>query len=189
MSEVELVLLGEFTAPYGVRGGIKVKSFTQNPEDIIAYEPLYFNEDISVSHHLKLLKSKNNMIMVSVDGITDRNIIEDLRGTKIYTLKDSLPELEEEEFYHSDLVGLDVELNGEAIGRVIGMHNFGAGDIMDIRLKTKELISIPFTKDMIPDISIQDGKVIASEQIKVFYNEKKPKQNEEELSKESEGEK
>ncbi len=170
-----LVLLGEITTPYGVKGGVKVKSFTANPDDIVTYSPLYFDDNRTVERKLKRLKSKNEMVMVMIEDIDDRNIVEKMRGTKIYTLKSSLPQLEEEEFYYEDLVGMTVIMDGVKIGEVMGVNNYGAGDILDIRLDAKETISIPFTKEMVPTISVTQGQLTVSQEIKAFYNEKKPK--------------
>lgn len=137
MSDSNKILVGKIVAPQGIRGEFRVQSFAAQPTDFRKFHIVCDKCESKQFHFVRTLKQ--NIIIAKIDGINDRNIIESLRGTELYILRDELPELKENEYYQSDLIGFDVVRDGEKIGIVAGFQNFGAGDI--IELDNDEMVS------------------------------------------------
>lgn len=159
----QLVEVGIFGAPHGVRGELRLKSFTAYPATIADYAPLT-SEDGKRSFKIKSLRPiKDDMLVVSIEGIADRDAAETLTNLRLFVPRDQLPPPDEEEYYHADLIGLKVEnSNGLAIGYVTAVHDFGAGDILDITLDSGgPSVLLPFTKAAVPEINLQEGRLIA----------------------------
>lgn len=158
-----MILLATIATAHGIQGAVKVKTFTQNPENIFAYGVL--KDEKSQVYPLKLMRVvPPDSVIVTIEGIKDRNQAEALRGTKLYVERDQLPDLVEEEFYHSDLMGLAVQdLEGQDIGQVRAVLNFGAGDFLEIMGAEGHLYTIPFTREAVPVIRLPkrgcDGSV------------------------------
>ncbi|MFV0626518.1 MAG: ribosome maturation factor RimM [Alphaproteobacteria bacterium] len=163
MSKDERVCLGVIAGAQGIKGEVKIRSFTEDLEDIGQYGPLE-NKDGSRKFEIKINGSSKGILRATIKGLKDRNDAEALTGTELYVLKSHLPELEDEdEFYHSDLIGLDVKLKADdsIVGEVAGIYNFGAGDVLEIKLKdsTKSEM-LPFTKSYVPEIKVKEGYII-----------------------------
>lgn len=154
------VLLGEITSAHGVRGEIVVRSYTAEPEDIATYGPLE-NETGDRQYKLTVKRVTPKGLIAVVDGVADRTAAEKLRGTKLYVARDRLPALAPGEYYHADLIGLAaVAPDGEPIGSVIGIANYGAGDLLDIRLKgTKRSELVLLDPAFVPEVDITGGRV------------------------------
>jgi 16S rRNA processing protein RimM len=149
-----MILLAVIAAAHGIQGAVKVKTFTQIAANIMNYGPL--RDEKGREYTLKLVRvlSENSLIM-KVKGVSDRNQAEALRGTKLYVERDQLPDLVDEEFYHSDLIGLNVlDLQGQKIGRVTAVCNFGAGDFLEIMDADHHVYTIPFTRESVPIIRL-----------------------------------
>lgn len=162
MENKERVCLGAIVGVHGIKGEVKVKSFTEIVEDIDQYGPVE-DKPGSRKFNIKVTGYSKGILRVKIKGVDDRNASESLIGTELYVSRDVLPELEEDEFYHADLIGLDVKLlsSGEIIGKVSGVYNFGAGDVLEIKLKASgKLEIIPFTKAYVPDVKIKEGYII-----------------------------
>ncbi len=162
MVDENRLCLGVIVGVHGIKGEVKVKSFTEIVEDIDQYGPL---EDKSGSKkfNIKVTGYSKGILRVKIKGVDDRNLSESLIGTELYVSKSVLPELEEEEYYHADLLGLEVRLKdtNEIVGKIAGIYNFGAGDVLEIELKlTKKLEVIPFSKAYVPEVKIKDGYII-----------------------------
>ena len=157
------ICLGAIVGVHGVRGEVKVKSFTEYAEDIDQYGPVE-NEAGTRKFEIKVVGHSKDLLRVKIKGLDDRNEALALKGTGFYVSKDVLPELEEEEFYHADLIGLDVKTEAsEVVGEVVGVYNFGAGDMLEIKLKEDgKSEMLPFTKEYVPTINIKDGYIIIS---------------------------
>ena len=159
------ICLGKITGAHGIRGEVKIKSFTENARAIDAYGPLE-NKDGSQTFVLKVTGRIKDDLRAKIKGCDDRNMAEALRGTELYVHRDALPELSQEEFYHTDLIGLDVKAlpNLKVIGKVAAMYNFGANDIVEIKLNgSNKLEMLPFTKEYVPEIKINEGYIIVQE--------------------------
>ena len=146
------VLLGQIGPAHGVRGHVVVRTYTAAPEDIASYGAL---EDESGRQHfeIEVVRVTSKGIVARIAGVEDRNAAEALRGTRLFIARDRLPPTEEEEFYHSDLIGLSAfKPDGTRIGQVIAVHNFGAGDILEIRLAgSRSTEMVPLTRACVPN--------------------------------------
>ena len=149
-----MILLAVIAAAHGIRGAVKVKTFTSDPSNILSYGTL--RDEKGQVYTLKLVRvaSPNSLIM-TIKGIEDRNQAEALRGTKFFVERSQLPDPSDEEFYHNDLIGLRVQdLQGNDIGRVSAVSNFGAGDFLEIIDTNHHLFTISFTRVAVPIIQL-----------------------------------
>lgn len=163
MDNKDLICLGVITGAHGIKGEVKVKSFTGAPRDIDRYGPLQ-NEDASQSFVLRVTGHAQDDLRVKIEGCDDRNQAEALKGTGLYLSRNQLPELEEEEFYQSDLIGLSVKdsASGKVIGEVAAFYNFGAGDLIEVKIGGK-LEMLAFTKQYVPEIDIKNRCIMIQE--------------------------
>jgi len=156
-----LICIAKITKPHGVMGDAKLMSYTANPEDVFNFPCVY--DDKMNKYHLKKKSGVENIFVVKLNDNNSRNLIEELAGTKLYITKGMLaPSNMDEEYYHADLIGLDV-LNqaNQAFGKIIQVHNFGAGDILEvILLDKKDTVFIPFIDEFIIEINIEKQYLI-----------------------------
>lgn len=156
------VAVGVFGAPHGVRGEMRLKSFTGDPLAITDYAPL---TDKSGQRRFILKKArpfKDDLLIVSVEGVADRDAAAKLTNLEVFASRDLMPEAEEDEFYHADLIGLQAkDAAGKVIGFVLAMHNFGAGDLIEIKpVDGSQTIVLPFTKAIVPEIDLADETIL-----------------------------
>jgi 16S rRNA processing protein RimM len=157
----DLVLVGRFGAAHGVRGEVRLKSFTGDPAAIGDYSPVY-SADGARSFALRSLRHiRDDIFVARVEGVNDRSAAEALANLDLHVRKADLPPADEEEYYHSDLIGLSAQLeNGELIGEVVNVLNFGAGDILEVRpVSGGETLLYPFTKAVAPVVDLSAGRV------------------------------
>ncbi|MBK8456289.1 MAG: 16S rRNA processing protein RimM [Phyllobacteriaceae bacterium] len=127
------VQLGIVGAPHGVKGELRVKSFTADPLAIGGYGPLFLGDGRALN--ILALRPQGDMLVARFDGVTTREQAAGLTNKALFVDRSLLPDTGDEEFYHADLVGLEArDLAGGLIGRVVGVQDFGAGDILEIRL-------------------------------------------------------
>jgi 16S rRNA processing protein RimM len=155
------VCVGQIGAPHGVRGEVRLRSFTAEPEAITGYGPLE-TEDGRILEIESLRPAKDHFV-ATLSGIGDRDAAEALANLKLYVPRDRLPALvETDEFYHADLIGLAVvNKAGEQLGTVLAIHNFGAGDLIEVRLAAggkTELV--PFNEINVPSVDIAAGRIV-----------------------------
>ena len=154
------MLLGEIGRPQGRKGEVRLWSYTQVPEAIADYGPL---QDQAGSAHVEIetVRSDAKGLVARLKGVTTREAAEALTGTKLYVPRDRLPEAGEEEWYHSDLIGLAaIDEAGAPIGTVTAIHNFGAGDIVEIAPQGGgETLLIPFTESAVPEVDVKGGLI------------------------------
>lgn len=163
MSQSDRLLLGVVTGSRGIRGEVKVKSFTEYPEDIASYGPLS-DKTGEKMFHLKLVGVVKGQPVIKFKGVNDRNGADALKGQELYVERDKLPAPEDEdEFYHMDLIGLEAKTaDGDKFGEILRVFDFGAGDMLEIRPEgkgAKAAILVPFTMDMVPTVDIKGGFV------------------------------
>lgn len=155
-----LVCLAVVTAAHGVRGAFKLRCFTEEPESVAAYGPLV-DEQGRELFELEVLGSARGGVIARARGIADRDAAEALRGLHLYVPRERLPEPDEDEFYVEDLAGLEaVSPGGEPLGRVVGVFNFGAGDLVEITTLQGRSLMVPFTREAVPEIDVAAGRLV-----------------------------
>jgi 16S rRNA processing protein RimM len=154
------VCVGIVTGAHGVRGAVRLKSFTAEPEDIAAYGPLE-DETGERRFALRLVGNAKGVLIAAIAGIDDRDRAEALRGLRLYLPRAALPPPEEEEYYHADLIGLEATLaDGTALGTVRAVYDFGAGDTLEIARASGPPVLVPFTRAVVPDIDLDAGRLV-----------------------------
>jgi len=154
------ICLGVIAGAHGVRGLVKIKSFTEAPKDLVAYGPLS-DEAGARRFEIAVKGMAKGSVLAAIDGINHREAAQALKGTGLYVDRAALPAPEDEEdYYHADLVGLRAQgLDGEEIGRVTAVHNFGAGDLLEIARGEGAELLIPFTKAAVPHVDLEAGRL------------------------------
>jgi 16S rRNA processing protein RimM len=154
------VLLGVIIGAQGIRGEVKVKAFTGDPEAIGDYGPLH--DANGRSFRLKVHRlAKGDVVVASIKGVGDRNAAEALKGTELHVARDALPQAEDGEFYYTDLVGLRaLTTTGQELGTVSAVHNFGGGDMLEVKTASGRSAMVPFTDDAVPEVDIAGGRVL-----------------------------
>ncbi len=161
-SRREFVLLGRFGAPHGVRGEVRLQSFTVDPLAITAYGPL-FDESGNRGFVLTQVKSRGKGLLIArVEGVNDRRDAEKLTRIELFAPRANMPEPEQDEYYLADLEGLRAEsTEGALLGQVVAVRNFGAGDILEVLPpRSGESLLFPFTKAIVPIVDIARGCVV-----------------------------
>jgi 16S rRNA processing protein RimM len=156
------LLVGVFGAPHGVRGEVRLKSYTQDPAAIAGYALT----DATGRNAIRLSTArllKDDLLVVRVEGVASREAAAALTGASLYTSRASLPAVADDEFYHADLVGLRVETpDGEALGTLTAVLDFGAGDILEITpTGGGRALLWPFTRAVVPLIDLAGGRLVA----------------------------
>lgn len=158
----ERVRLGVITAAHGIKGQVKIRSFTDDPEDLTAYGALTDRQGTK-RFKISLHGSTPNGLIATIQGVADRNQAEALKGQELYAERELLPSAEEEEFYPDMLIGLEVRgADGAVLGKIMNLYNFGAGDIVEITLTgTRKKEMYPFTKAIFTEIMLAEGYCVA----------------------------
>lgn len=158
----DLVCVGAVAGAFGVRGEVRVKSFCAVPEDIGSYSPLT-SEDGSQSYTLVLTRAVKNGFAAHLGGVETKEEADAIKGLKLYARRDQLPSLPDDEYYHADLIGLEVyDTGGTLLGRVKDVHNHGAGDLLELHgAGLKDAVLLPFTLAAVPTVDLSAGRIIA----------------------------
>ena len=158
----ETVCLGRIVGAHGVRGIVRIRSHTANPDDLTAYGALSDETGarrfaVTVTGHVK------GLLLARVDGVDDRDAAEALRGTDLYVPRAALPPTEGEEYYHVDLLGLRAEReDGTQLGQVSAVHDHGAGPIVEIQPPDGPSTLVPFTRERVPAVDIEGGRMVVA---------------------------
>ena len=156
------VCVGAIAGAFGVRGEVRLKSFTANAEDIASYAPLE-TEDGAKSFTIKVTRQIKNGLAARISGVTTKEAADALRGTQLFVPRDRLPSLPDDEFYHADLIGLTVtDTGGTSLGKVLAVHNNGADDLLELSTPgQKQTVLLPFTKAIVPTVDLTQGRIVA----------------------------
>ena len=156
-SPPDSVLLAQIGAAHGIRGEVRIKPFG-DADMLDRYGPLYDAQ--GRSYEITAMRPQKTVLVVRFRGIDSREAAETLNGVELFVDRSALPAPEEDEFYLSDLIGLQtVSPEGEMLGKVIEVHDFGAGDILEIRLTNGKSELFAFTRENFPDIRIAQGEI------------------------------
>ena len=153
---IQMAVIG---AAHGIKGELRVKTFTADPLALGDYGPLYTKD--GRAFEIAAIRPAKDVVVVRFKAIADRNAAEALTGTELFVDRSMLPAADDDEFYHADLAGLAVKDNdGTVLGKVVAVQNFGGGDILDVTLGGRKGVLIPFSKAAVPEVSIAGGFVI-----------------------------
>ena len=159
LEKQNLVCVGVVTCPHGVRGHVAVKSFTQDPSGIKAYFPL-LNEEGNMLP-FKFSKMVQDKVILSTEGTSSRDVAEGYRRQKLYVSKDKFPDVLEEEYYHVDLLGCLVkDQDNQPLGEVVGVYNYGAGDILEFSNHQQQLYMVPFHEEAVPLLNLDEKTIV-----------------------------
>lgn len=170
MENDKKICLGAIVGVHGIKGEVKVKSFAEKDRNLERYGEL--EDQNGRRWKVKVAGHSKELLRVKLAGVDDRNTAETLIGLRLYTDRKALPSLEsEDEFYQADLIGLAVKdaQNGATAGEVSGVYNFGAGEILEIKIAaTGKSEMIPFNRQYVPEVNIKDGYIIVSSVSMIF---------------------
>ena len=155
------VCVAQIGAAHGVRGEVRLRSFTEDPMAVMAYGPLE-TEDGQQRLTIEALRPAKDHFVARLAGIGDRNAAEALTNIRLYMLRDRLPPIAEDDtWYQADLVGLAaVTPDGATLGTVTAIHNFGAGDVVEIRHASGDTLLVPFNETAVPKIDIEGRRMV-----------------------------
>lgn len=158
----ERICVGAIAGAFGVRGEVRLKSFTSEPDDMAGYGPLW-SEDGKRSFTVRLTRPVTGGLGARLSGVETRDDAEALKGVTLWADRDKLPALPDDEFYHTDLIGLAVfDTGGVQIGSVQAVYDHGAGDILEIfGPGRKQTLLLPFTRAFVPTVDLKAGRMIA----------------------------
>lgn len=162
MSQPERIIVGSIGGAYGVHGEVRIKSYTATPEDIESYSPLT-SEDGAQSYALALIRPTKGGFIARIAEVASKEEADALKGTDLFARRDQLPSLPDDEFYHTDLIGLEVfDTGGAAMGKVKAVQNHGADDLLEVIAPgASSTILLPFTRAVVPTVDLTAGKIIA----------------------------
>ena len=154
------ICLGVVTAPHGVQGAVRIKSFTEKPEDVARYGSLTDETGLR-RFELRLIGAGKGVVIARLSGVEDRNQAEAVRGLRLYLPRSALPQTEADEYYHADLIGLEAVLkDGTPVGRVRAIHDFGAGDTLELARPDRPPLMVPFTCAVVPVVELAEGRLV-----------------------------
>jgi 16S rRNA processing protein RimM len=155
------ICVAEVGAAHGTRGEVKLRSFTADPMAVKDYGPLE-SEDGSASFEIEALRSAKDHLVARLSGVRDRDAAERLTSMRLFVRRARLPKTDADEFYHADLIGLSaVTADGRELGRVVAIHDFGAGDILELRpAEGRDTLMLPFTAATVPVVDIAGGRIV-----------------------------
>lgn len=154
------ICVARIGAAHGVRGAVKLWTFTEDPLAVKHYGPLT-TKDGARKFEVATAREAKGHLVATLKGIANREEAERLNGIELYIAREKLPATDEDEYYHADLIGLAaVSAAGEPIGRVTAIHNFGAGDIIEIAPPHRPTMLLPFTNAVVPTVDLAAGRVV-----------------------------
>ena len=154
------VCVARIGAAHGVRGAVKLWTFTEDPFAVTRYGPLATKDGARAFEVASAREGKGHLV-ATLKGVTSRNDAERLNGLELYVAREKLPATDEDEYYHTDLIGLAaVTASDEPLGKVIAIHNFGAGDIIEIAPAHGATMLLPFTNAVVPTVDLAAGRVV-----------------------------
>ena len=154
------ICVARIGAAHGVRGAVKLWTFTEDPLAVKRYGPLQTKDGARQFEVTEVREAKGHLV-ATLKGIATREEAERLNGVELYVAREKLPATDEDEYYHADLIGLAaVTPANEPLGRVIAIHNFGAGDIIEIAPPSGATMLLPFTNAVVPSVDLAGGRVV-----------------------------
>lgn len=161
MSRPDRVCVGVIAGSFGVKGEVRLKSFCSDPEAIADYGPL-FSEDGRVSYKVTLTRPVAGGLGARLSGVSTKEQADALKGASLYVDREKLPSLGDDEFYHADLIGMEVrDTGGALIGTLRAVHNHGAGDLLEVLGPgMKAALLLPFTRAAVPTVDLASRRIV-----------------------------
>jgi 16S rRNA processing protein RimM len=154
------VLVAQIGAAHGLRGEVRLRSFTAEPMAVKDYGALE-SEDGTQRVEIESLRPARDVLIARLAGVADRNAAERLCNLRLFVARDRLPPPDNDEFYHADLIGLSaVAPDGRDIGTVVALQNFGAGDLVEVKLADGATVMLPFTRSVVPQVDVASGRIV-----------------------------
>ncbi len=159
---MQRVLIAQIGAAHGVRGEVRLKAFTADPLDVASYGPLETEDGRRIE--IEAARPAKEVLVVRLKGVADRNAAEALKNQRLYVSRDKLPPPDDDEFYYADLIGLSaVTAEGAAFGVVKAVHNFGAGDLIEIEpAGGGETVMLAFNETTVPTVDIAGRRIVVA---------------------------
>jgi 16S rRNA processing protein RimM len=152
--------VGAISGSYGVRGEVRLKSFCAEPTAIAEYGPLY-SEDGTRSFKVTLTRPVAGGLGARIAGVDTKEQADALKGITLFVSRDKFPSLPDDEYYHADLIGLEVrDTGGVMLGKVTAVHNHGAGDLLEVGVAGATSILLPFTMATVPTVDLGAGRIV-----------------------------
>ncbi len=169
MSEKNLIEIGSFVGVHGIKGEVKLKSYTEIPDDVFSFKKIFL-ENSENPIKLEFVRKVNKIFVCKIENVETRSDAENFKGLKLFVLRESLPKLSDDEFYHSDLLGFEVyNLNRESFGKVISLEDFGAGLLAEVK-KNKKNFYLPMGKSFLKEINYKVKTIILDLEIDFIKN-------------------
>jgi len=157
----DMICVGAIAGSFGVKGEVRLKSFCAEPEDIASYGALS-SEDGAQIWTVKLTRPVKGGFAARLTGVASKEAADALKGTRLYAPRDALPALPDDEYYYSDLIGLEVvDTGGAPIGKVAAVLNHGAGDLLEVRARGEKPVLLPFTREVVPTVDLTTSRIVA----------------------------
>jgi 16S rRNA processing protein RimM len=154
------ICVARIGAAHGVHGAVKLWTFTEDPLAVKRYGPLATKDGARRFEVTSAREAKGHLV-ATLEGVTTREQAERLNGVELYVARDKLPATDEDEYYHADLIGLAaVTPTAQPLGRIVAIHNFGAGDIIEIAPPHGATMLLPFTHAVVPTVDFAGGRVV-----------------------------
>jgi 16S rRNA processing protein RimM len=154
------ICVARIGAAHGVRGAVRLWTFTEDPLAVQHYGPL-LTKDGARQFEVASAREARGHLVATLKGVTTREAAERLNGVELYIAREKLPATDEGEYYHADLIGLAAVTSAQVpLGRVIAIHNFGAGDIIEIAPPQGATLMLPFTNAVVPTVDLAGGQVV-----------------------------
>lgn len=170
------LLMGRIGAAHGIKGEVRIQSFTEDPLALASYGPLSTNRP-GLTIRILAARTTTNVLVARLEGVNDRNAAEKLNGVELYVDRALLPDPDDDDdFYHADLIGLKARLaDGSEIGEVMAVPNFGAGDLLEIRdPRSGDTYLYPFSKAVVPEVRVAEGYLLIDPPIEAEPGEEEP---------------
>jgi len=165
----EMIVVGVLGGSFGVHGDVRLRSFCARPEAIVDYTPLTRRDGVEITTVVVKGYTKGALI-ARIDGVTTKEEADELRAMELFALRDQLPSLPDDEFYHTDLVGLmTYDTGGAELGRVKAVQTNGADDLLEVISPThKDTVLVPFSKAIVPTVDLASGRIVLDPPLGLF---------------------
>jgi|SRR5688572_20528320 16S rRNA processing protein RimM len=170
------LLMGRIGAAHGIKGEVRITSFTEEPLALVDYGPLTTDKPGLVIE-IETARATTNVLVARLKGVTDRNAAEKLNGVELFVDRDKLPPpADDDDFYHADLIGLEARLaDGTVLGTVTAVPNYGASDLIEVRdTRTGDTFLYPFTKAVVPEVKLAGGYIVIDVPVEADPGEEEP---------------